>query len=310
MKIALSTKILQYLHFRDSLEVARRYGYEGVELDRLPQMAPGMFKAMTDAYGLAICSIQSEAHVARGTNIASGNADKRHAGSVETERTIDFAAKCGCPIVQIKGMYCWPYSSPYRAFWERARAGLKRLCARAEAGGVRLALHFKHSVAYLINSPWAGIHMIEEVGSPALGVTFDTGTLNLMTRHATSLVGFAEILAPYVCHVHVSDNDGMTDQRLAPGGGSIEWRVLLGRLRELGYDGYLSVDLHGGFQQRDPHGQAYRSIAFLRSVLREVEAMPVGLQVAGRAAGHQAGSSGGDEGQGPGGSGVSGQKGV
>lgn len=270
MKLALCTKVFQYLHFRDSLEVARKYGYEGVELDRLPHMAPGMFRSMTDSYKLAICSIHSEAHVARGTNIASGNADKRHAGLTETERAINFAAGCGCPVVQIKGMYCWPYRSPFKGFWERARTSLRRLSKLAESQNVKLALHFKCSVAYLINTPWSGIHMIEEVGSPALGLTFDTGILNLMTRHATSLAGFLEIMGRHIVHVHVSDNDGMSDQRLPPGLGSIQWHVLLSKLMDIGYDGFLSVDLHGGFQQRDPDGQAYQSIKFLREALDEL----------------------------------------
>ena len=271
MKISLYTKAFQYLHFREIVPLITNFGYDGLELDRLPEAGPKLFKELTNSYGLDIVALQSSAHVASGSNIASGNADKRFDGAKSVKDAIDFARDCACPIVQIRGMYCWPYSSPYKGFWKRACQELRRLASHAESSKVKLSLHLKHTIAYLINSPWAARDMIEEVGSSALGVTFDTGTFNLMTFRADSLVGFVEILKDVIIHVHVSDNDGYKDFKYPPGRGNINWEVFLMALRGIQYDGYLSVDLPGGFMQRDPHGASFESIKYLRNLLDDIE---------------------------------------
>lgn len=269
MKISLYTKIFQYLHYNEVILIARKYGYDGLELDRLPEVGSQLLKEMVQANNLTICSLHSWAHVAHGSNIASGNADKRYDGAKAIEKAITFAKGVVCPIVQVKGIYCWPYSLPFKSFWNRTVTELKKLCTYAESNNIKLALHMKHTIAYVVNSPWAVKDMIEEVGSPSLGVTFDAGTLNLMTSCATSLVGFIEILKDNIFHVHISDNDGYHDQKLAPGKGNINWEVLLMALRDINYTGYLSVDLQGGFQQRDPHGAAYESIRFIKNILEK-----------------------------------------
>lgn len=267
MKISLYTKVFQYLHYNQIMPVAKKLGYDGIELGRLPEIGPQFLKEMAGEYDLEIASLHSSAHVARGSNIASGNADKRHHGAIETESAITFAMESNCPVVQVKGMYCWPYTSSYRGFWKRACEELKKLCSLAESSNVKLALHMKHTIAYAVNSPWAAMDMIEEVGSDALGVTFDVGTLNLMTPRAISLVGFVEMLKDHILHVHVSDNDGYRDEKLPPGRGNINWEILLMALRDVGYTGYLSVDLQGGFEQRDPHGESFESIRYLKEVM-------------------------------------------
>ncbi len=270
MKISLCTKIFQYYHYNQIIPIAKKYGYDGLELERLPEMGAHFFREMVEANNLDISSLHSSAHVARGSNIASSNADKRCDGAKAIREALRFAGDCGCPMVQVKGVYCWPYASPYKGYWKRTREELKNLCAYAENANVKLALSMKHTIAYVINNPWAAKHMIEEVESPALGVTFDTGTLNLMTHRATSLTGFVEILKDEIIHVHVNDNDGYHDQKLPPGKGTINWKVFLMVLRDIGYSGYLSVDQQGGFKHRDPHGASYDSIVFLRELLESL----------------------------------------
>ncbi|MBN1525830.1 MAG: sugar phosphate isomerase/epimerase [Spirochaetales bacterium] len=270
MNVSLYSKTFQYFHFTDILPIAKKYGYSGIEFDRLPKMGASLLQEYTAKEGMDIVAIHSAAHVMQGSNIASGNADKRFAGTNAILEAIDYAGTCGCPVVQVKGMYCWPYSSPYKGFWERAKKELQHISKIAEAKNVKLALQVKHTIAYLINSPWAAIEMIEEVGSPALGVTFDTGIFNLMTLQATSLVGFINILKDHIIHVQVNDNDGTTDQKLPPGRGNINWDVLLMALRDINYSGYLSVDLENGFEQRDPHGASWESIQFLKEKLSAI----------------------------------------
>jgi fructoselysine 3-epimerase len=269
MKLSLYSKVFQNFHYTDIIPIIKEYGYDGIEFDMLPNMGAEMLKEYAKQKEIDIVSLHSEAHVALGSNIASGNADKRFDGSNSIKEAVDFAERCGCPVIQIKGVYCWPYSSPRKGFWDRAREELKNLCKVAEAKNVKFALNIKNSIAYLFNSPWAAIEMIEEVGSHALGVTFDAGVFNLMTFQATSIVGFVDILKDHIIHVHVSDNDGITEQKLPPGRGNINWDVFVIALSDINYKGYISVDLEGGFNQPDPHGASYESIEYLKKIFKK-----------------------------------------
>jgi sugar phosphate isomerase/epimerase len=56
-----------------------------------------------------------------------------------------------------------------------------------------------------------------------------------------------ELLAAFgdrLAHVHVSDNFGVDDLHLPLGAGSIAWRDVIDRLRGIGYDGTVTLEMH------------------------------------------------------------------
>jgi sugar phosphate isomerase/epimerase len=50
-------------------------------------------------------------------------------------------------------------------------------------------------------------------------------------------------LGDRVFHCHVSDNDALTNAHWRPGMGKIDWRRLLQSLRDVGFDGTVSIEL-------------------------------------------------------------------
>ena len=88
----------------------------------------------------------------------------------------------------------------------------------------------------------AEIDMLNEVaGKECFGLCLDTGHLNLMK---IPFKKYVQILGRRIKCLHVHDNDGTTDQHLAPYTGSVRWDDFCEALAEIGYDGDLSFETY------------------------------------------------------------------
>ena len=67
---------------------------------------------------------------------------------------------------------------------------------------------------------------------PNFGICFDYAHAFLTRTVTTPLSYWAEVLSPYIKHVHINDNDGREDLHLAVGAGVIDWTEF-GQLREM-----------------------------------------------------------------------------
>ncbi len=81
---------------------------------------------------------------------------------------------------------------------------------------------------------------------PALQLTLDLGHAQLLTEVNTSY-GFIERYPERIGHVHVHDNRGgdsaLDDLHLVPGEGIIDFDKIFERLKEMGYDRTMSLEL-------------------------------------------------------------------
>ena len=69
-------------------------------------------------------------------------------------------------------------------------------------------------------------------------------------------------------HVHLDDNNGLSDQHKIPGEGTIHFVPFLQTLLDSGYDGFLTIEL--GFDYTpDPDAAAFQSMKALRALLKE-----------------------------------------
>ena len=65
-------------------------------------------------------------------------------------------------------------------------------------------------------------------------------------------------------HAHFSDNDGTSNAHWRPGKGKIDWLAVLRALRDVGYDGVISIELE------DVPGVAHRGRPSTKALDREV----------------------------------------
>jgi sugar phosphate isomerase/epimerase len=80
------------------------------------------------------------------------------------------------------------------------------------------------------------------IDSPALGLNFDVGHMYCVGEDpAVSL----RRLAPYVRHVHLEDiAASRVHEHLVPGDGAIDFHSVLHTIREIGYTGWLTIELY------------------------------------------------------------------
>jgi sugar phosphate isomerase/epimerase len=114
-----------------------------------------------------------------------------------------------------------------------------RQCAKVcEEAGVMMSVE-PHPGRYLANTDGA-LRLLEHVDSPAMGVNFDPS-------HTFPVGDFPNItiyrLGRRIIHCHVSDNDGVTNVHWRPGMGKIDWVAMFQALKDVGYDGTISIEL-------------------------------------------------------------------
>jgi sugar phosphate isomerase/epimerase len=115
--------------------------------------------------------------------------------------------------------------------------GLRQCARAAEDGGIRYSLE-PHPFRYGANTEGL-LRLIDEVGSPALGVNVDPSHLFPVgdLPHVT-----VYRLGDRVLHCHFSDNDGETNVHWRPGMGKINWQHLMQALADTGFDGVISLE--------------------------------------------------------------------
>jgi D-psicose/D-tagatose/L-ribulose 3-epimerase len=108
----------------------------------------------------------------------------------------------------------------------------------AERHGVTLAIEpLNRFETYFLNTVDDAVRLCDEVNHPNVGVLVDTFHANIEEKNIADAYRRA---ARRLKHVHTCEND-----RGAPGSGHVEWTEVLAVLREIGYDGWLTIESFG-----------------------------------------------------------------
>jgi hypothetical protein len=98
----------------------------------------------------------------------------------------------------------------------------------------------------------------EQQAKKLIGVTWDVGHLNQLRKggyNEDDLIKETAAIAPYVKHVHLTDNFGFSDSHLPPGMGNVPLKGIMTELQNAGYKGKGIVEA-GNFVQHfktSPH---------------------------------------------------------
>jgi D-psicose/D-tagatose/L-ribulose 3-epimerase len=83
--------------------------------------------------------------------------------------------------------------------------------------------------------------LLKETNHPNVRAMFDTHHANMEEKKFANAI---ETIAPYLHHVHISEND-----RGTPGEGHIQFDDTFAALKKIGYSGYLTIE---AFSRNDP----------------------------------------------------------
>lgn len=87
------------------------------------------------------------------------------------------------------------------------------------------------------------LRVIKKVGGRNFGICLDTGHLNLVGGNQREFILKA---GRKLKALHISDNDGVVDQRIMPfGNGCIDFKEVFKSLKEVGYNGIYNLEIDG-----------------------------------------------------------------
>ena len=218
-----------------TLERIARQGYDSLEIQGTPaDYDLQHVNHLLEKYGLSCWG--SVTLMLGDRNLLARNAAQRADSIQYVKDIIDMVYKLGGKMVSVVpgtvGKIV-PDGKPEEE-WEWAVASLKECYAYSEDRGVSIGIEpINRFETYFINRTDQAIALAEAVG-PNCGVCLDIFHMNLeendyynaIHRAKDRLVGF-----------HVADNN-----RMAPGMGRFDWSKIIDTLKEVGFDGALSVE--------------------------------------------------------------------
>ena len=222
------------------LEDLKKWGYDGVELPvfDLDLAKYSRLSKKLDEIGLerTAVTVCSEAE-----NPISADASVRAAALERLKKVIDAVAASGGHLL------CGPIHSALGAFsgtgatgdeWKRALDILRQAADHAQKNDVMLVCEYLNRFeCYFLTSAADDARFCREANHPNLKMMYDTFHANVEEKDlAAAMKGCWD----QVVHVHISEND-----RSTPGEGHVDWKTTFQTLKELKYDGWLTVEAFG-----------------------------------------------------------------
>jgi len=242
-------------HFRK----VKTLGYDGVELAiRDPSLLNwDRLEEEVIISGLDVPAIGTgQAYVEEGLRFCSPSAEVRERSIERLKSHIPLAKRfqAGVIIGLIRGKV--EAGEDRQRGYDGVVESLRTCCKEAEEQGVFLWIEpLNRYETNLINTIEEGLGLIEHVGSKHLRLLPDTFHMNIEER---SIEDSLRKSAPHFQHVHLADSN-----RWAPGCGHLNFKSILETLREVGYQGFLSMEI---LPQPNPDEAARMAIQFLSKV--------------------------------------------
>ena len=239
-----------------------RLGYDGVELAvRDPALVntKEILKVVREA-GLTVPAIGTgQAYGEEGLSMTHPEKSVRERAAARLAAQVRFAAGFGASVIigLIRGTIYPGASRQDIIGW--MKEGLLACAQKGAETGVGLLVEpLNRYETGLLNRAEEAVALIEELGQPNIKLLLDTFHMNIEERSIPETI---RRVGPLLGHIHVADSN-----RHAPGEGHINFLEIIATLREVGYDGFLSVE---ALPVPDPDTLASSSIAHLRKLLAE-----------------------------------------
>jgi D-psicose/D-tagatose/L-ribulose 3-epimerase len=270
MKFGVNTFIWSEAFDRSNLPLLPRvksWGFDGVEvpLFRPTEFAASDIRKGLEANGLecTVCSVLLD-----GLSLISDDADVRKKTRTHMEAVVKSAAEAGAKLV------AGPLYSPVgylpgrrrtRDEWKWAVEGYQSLGDTLASHGVTVAVEpLNRFETFFLNTAADAAALANEINHPNVGVLFDTFHANIEEKEIGA--GYRTV-GKHLKHVHTCEND-----RGIPGSGHVEWTSVFQALRDVRYDGWLTIE---------SFGFALPNLSAAAAIWRDIESSPESIAVEG-----------------------------
>lgn len=225
---------------REGIEHTRAIGFDTVDIQADPlDIDIVERKAIRDAceeFGLPVVSVCCVA-----LGIADFNPPVRQFHRDRVEAHIDFAYELEADnLLLVVGEYVWQQEViPPQVQWGWAVEATQYLGDYAADLGLEIAIELEPFKLSLVNDLDKMVRFLDDVDCPAVKANADISHLALAGAAPADL----KRLAGRIAHVHFSDCDGKVHGDLPPGRGVVDLQPYLGALRDVGFEGTVSIEL-------------------------------------------------------------------
>lgn len=226
------------------IEKLKTTGFDGIEIPIGEGNAEDYRKIgnFLQDLGLGCTAVTS---VFEAENPASPNPAIRQNAVDALKRRIDLGAEMGAEIIggPFHSAFAWFSGNPPTAE-ERAWSAevLRQAAEYAEGAGIILTPEaLNRFECYLYNTLGDIFTLIEKVDHPNLRMIYDTHHAHIEEKSQAEVI---RQFAPYIAHVHISEND-----RGTPGSGQVNWKEVFHTLQVVGYDRWLTIE---AFSRNNP----------------------------------------------------------
>jgi sugar phosphate isomerase/epimerase len=220
-----------------------KYGYDGIEISYdSVELAPGAPGTAATRRMLQDNGIECVGSI----SLMFAGRDLIHSDPSVRESSVDYVNSCITMIKELRGdgggnMSIVPsevgkvkeMASPEQE-WAWAVEGLKAVREHANAEGVTMAIEpLNRFETNFLNRHDQALLLAEEVG-PDVGVCLDVYHMN---QEEADIYQAFRNAGDRLYDVHVADNN-----RMACGQGQLDWARIMGTLKDIGYDGSITVE--------------------------------------------------------------------
>jgi D-psicose/D-tagatose/L-ribulose 3-epimerase len=158
-----------------------------------------------------------------------------------TKKFVDLAERFNAKnILLVLGEYIWQREViPPEAQWKWAVENTQKIGDYAAELGIDVALELEPFRLSLLNNVKEMVRFIDDCAHPNVKANIDISHLVLADVSPAELV----LLKGKATHVHISDCDGKVHGDLPPGRGIVKFSPYLQAIKELGFDGSISLEL-------------------------------------------------------------------
>ena len=244
-----------------------RIGYDGIEIgaaaphaypDYLTEERRREIKSVLDDNGLALASMLPAPGGGAGFNVASANSLEREAAVDQYKKVVELCAEWGGgTVLYVAGWQVFGTSRADALAW--SRESLDRIAAFAEGHDITICVEPTSADSNLIDSCDDTLALIAEVDRSNVAGMFDT--FHTLYRNEVP-TDYVYRMGGTLKHIHLADVN-----REPPGSGVVDYRALMGALKDVGFDGYVTMEI--GFNRRnvEPDDLARRALEYIRSLI-------------------------------------------
>jgi sugar phosphate isomerase/epimerase len=268
MKFGICNEIFQDWKLEDAMRFARQAGYDGIEVAPFTLAASvtaiasaerkRIRQAAADA-GIAVAGIHWVLAKTEGLYVNHPDPVVRHRTARYLCELVDFCADISGSIMVVgspKQRDVMPGVS-FQQAWDWATGTFQDSVQRAEQQGVTICFEPLAPVeTNFINTAAEAIRFAQQFDSPRFQIILDVKAMSSESKPIPQIIRDSW---PKFAHVHANDVNFK-----GPGSGDVDFAPIAAALKEVGYDGYVSVEVFD-FEE-GAKAIATRSIDYLRRV--------------------------------------------